>query len=255
MRTAATALLLLLATTPALAASPTVDATSVGDSVAATTHSPTLPACASGKLLVIHASIDNNQTPTANWTAGWTQLVELTGDSQVDGVVRYKFATGSDTLSFDTNGSATVSYIVRCYGGAHASSAPEIGTVSQPGATLDPDPPSVTASWGAEDNLFCPFTVYDSGGVTITIDTTHSDADTTNGYPINYTTDARDQAVASAAGVASVCRPLTATATADPGTFRITASDRIYAATIVIRPAAATQSQSPRSMHQYRLRR
>jgi len=231
----------------AVAATPTVDASTSGAIAATTSHSPTLPTCASGKLLVATISVDGNATTSA-WTAGWNNLAGLTDEATfttIKGDTYYKISNGSDTLSFTSSASVPSAYVIRCFGGAHASAAPEGSTALATGTSGAPDPAtSGTVSWGSDTNLFCAAVFYDRGGSAATV----------NGYPTNYTTDQKDTSASSAGqAVAGACKAASADSD-DPSAFSLTASDNWMAGTYVVRPAS-TQSQAPRSMHQYRLRR
>jgi len=232
----------------ASAATPTVDAGTDGATATSTSHTATLPACASGKLLVAVITPDNAGAPISNVTAGWTKINNLS-DTATFGTVRtetyYKFSSGADSLSYDTGASVPTSYIIRCFGGAHASAAPEGSSALATGTSVNPDPATSGAvSWGTDTNLFCFFAAFDRGGS----GAAHS------AYSSGYTTDQRETSTETAGAAAhSGCKAASADSD-DPGTSTISASDNWLAGTYVIRPAS-TQSQSPRSMHQYRLRR
>lgn len=234
-RLAAVVLMTLWAAGPAWATTPTVDDSAGGTTASGTTHTFTLPTCASGKVLLGFFTINDNQT-TSNHTAGWTKITNLSGtsDTQVDNETWYRFSTGSDSFSFDTSAAATINYRIRCIGSNHATQAPEGAAESAPGASATPDPPTHTASWGTDDIMVCAYTAYDANGTAAAIDTGQANS----GYPDSpsaFNVDQHDDNNASVSGNASACKAFTATATVDPDNFFLTASDRVYAGAAFIR--------------------
>ena len=103
----------------------------------------------------------------------------------------------------------------------------EIGTSA--GASSDsPDPPSLTASWGALDNLFLTFV----GG--------QDDDATVSSYPTNYTngTATLGGGGANLSGAAYSARRELAGATDDPGVYTLSESESWNANTLVVRPSS-----------------
>ena len=139
----------------------------------------------------------------------------------------------NSTLATD----AAVTAVIRVFrvGGAHAASAPEVG-VPVIETTLQPNPPSLAASWGAEDNLFFAVEAHRTAATAI------------SSYPANYSPE-----YASVGGDASLAgggsnhvmlglssRELAA-AGDDPGVFQLsgTTTRPAVSLTIAIRPAGA----------------
>lgn len=214
-----------------------VAATNQGnDTVNSTSHTVNLPSgIASGHLLIVAISMDGNTTLT--WPAGWTTLSGPTnsgGDGTLE--VRYRVADGTEgsSISITTAASEACSYITWRITGWHGTSAPEAGTPGT-GSTANPDPPSVTASWGSDDNLFLVILGWGASNLNI------------SGYPSNYSdnqiTDAANNG--GIGGIAAATRNL-ASDTDNPGTFTLGATTWV-ANTIVIRPAAAGAAGHPAS--------
>jgi hypothetical protein len=218
---------------PVEAAFPAVSCTSTGI-LASTTHNATMPGTVnSGDLLLISAAIyGGNQGSSSVAASGWVELEELNDSNRIKLSTYYKFADGSeDGTSVDvatTNSVQAVLTVCRITG-AHASQAPEKGTAATSAGvpSTTPNPPTVTASWGGEDNLFLASYAMQNGTAAA------------SGFPTNYTNQDTDWSGnvsnPSSGGVAS--REL-ANATDDPGTFTTVNEDWI-AQTVVIRPAAA----------------
>lgn len=113
-------------------------------------------------------------------------------------------------------------------------------SVGANGLSATPDPPSQTpTSWGAEDTLWIAL-----GGS----DTSRTfDAFPTNYTQEDHTTAGGHAASSGGAGGAGmgVCYRQLNTATEDPGTFTISASDDWACLTVAVRPAAAAVDRVP----------
>jgi hypothetical protein len=215
------------------AAAPVPTCTTQQFSSTVTDHDVTLPGTVnSGDLLIVVMSIyGGNQSTASTPTSGWNELEEIDKTNQVKQAIYYKFADGSEgggTMRVTTTVTFRAVANTCRITGAHASQVPEKSTAAN-GTSVNPNPPSVTASWGAEDNLFMA---------------TYAQQLTTgaaSGYPTNYSLAQTSNYCGNVAncpsgGVAS--RALT-NATDDPGTFTTPDNTNWIAQTLVIRPAAA----------------
>lgn len=178
------------------------------DSTLSTSHTLSFPGgtTVAGELLIALLVSGNNATPS-----GWTLLV--TGPLNVSCVV-YKIASGSEgsTLTFTTGTSRVASGAIYRISGYLGT--PEAQTSSTAGA--NPDPPSLTVSWGIKKTLWLA-----ACGSQRTIG---SPAVTVTGYPSTFSGGITAAANtggggSNAAGVASLNDDTTATV--NPGTFTL----------------------------------
>jgi hypothetical protein len=221
--------LLALFARAAHATFPTVDNTCTSlTSSASTSHSPCLPSgIAVNKLIVVIFSAQGSQTIT--WPAGWTALCTSTAQAgNLQGETRYRIADGSEgsSISVSTSGStrtAHQAYLIGGWGGTSSDVA--CGTPSANNGT-NPNPPALTPSWGAADDLWIvPLAA--RGGGTISADP----ASYTNGFGSSTGTGTTDAQTRSAR------RNLNATSD-DPGTFTMT-SESYVVSTIAVKPGTA----------------
>lgn len=220
-------LALALAPVPAWAAFPTTSAPTVTHTSAGTSHIFNLPACASGKLYLAFVSWDFDVTNTS-WPGSWIRALHVFDPDDNTTDIAYVFSNGTDTtVTVTTTGSDTGSAQIYCISGAHASQAPE-GTAGTSGTTATPDPPSHTATWGAEDNLWFVVLGHSQQGPNITA------------YPTNYSNGVESDGGAATQSIASARRELNG-ATDNPGTFTLdtpgTGNNTPF--TVVVRPSAA----------------
>lgn len=182
---------------------------------------------ASGNLLLLFIGRDGAAaTPTL--PAGWNILIN-SSDGNCALIVAYKFATGSEsgTFSYQPGASEQGSWRIVRITGAHASEVPDIGTAAT-GNDSNPNPPSCTAGWGAEDNLWFACYGADNGATDATA------------YPTDFTNGFSDASGGGPGGALGTCRrEYNSTDTLDPSTFTIDTSEQWVAQTIVVRPAAA----------------
>ena len=187
----------------------------------ATTHTVTLATGAEvGDLLVVAVVFDG--TPTVTWPAGWTQL--QANAATITRQIRYRWADGTEpaTLTLTTSASEEMQARAFVIGDPHPTAAPEVAVTS--GTSTAPNPPSLTASWGAKDTLWAALAFVD-------------EAVTTSAYPTNYADNQNSANSGGASGVtlAVATRNLNA-ATEDPGAFTISASKLWAAWTVAFRP-------------------
>lgn len=144
------------------AAFPIVQATnSNSDAVATTTHTVNLPSgLASGHLLLVFFSC-RNSTATITTPSGWTQVTADfnsggSASGQTISAIYRRTSDGSEgsTLSVTTSASNACASISKRITGHHASTDPEAAGTAATGNSSNPNPPSLSPSWGAEDTLW-----------------------------------------------------------------------------------------------------
>jgi hypothetical protein len=205
---------------------PVVGATTQGNSGAnASQHTITLPSHSTGDLLLVLFTNDGNASLTIGVGTNW-QAEGGTNGTALRHTTLWKVAqSASETLRIDSSageGSAYVCYRINT-GSFDANTDPAFGTRAT-GASANPNPPSITASWGAESNLVISTYGWD-GNV--------SHTSYPQGYANSQVTDR--WANSQGCGIAAACS-LTPLATEDPGTATIGTEDWC-AQTIAIRPA------------------
>jgi len=206
---------LAFTTSPAF---PSVSSSRTGTSAEGTSHNVTMPSgVTAGERLMIFSSFHLATTTTP--PSGWTRL---SPSSSLRLHVFYKTADGTESTVTVTTGSSVV--------GAHHAyrvdkheDNPEGGSVAS-GTGNEPNPPSVTPSWGEQRNLFLV--------AGMAADTEGSPLWT---YPTNYTNginNTRVQPDGLGLRLASARRQLKATSE-DPGVFSHPGSGLPIAATTV----------------------
>jgi hypothetical protein len=207
----------------------------------------TLPASiVAGNLIVAFIAADlASSATTITMPAGWTDKATQQFGSVVRCSVFARVADGTEgaTVTITTSASEACAwhfYNISSWFGAAAGC--EVGTPAAAGST-NPDPPSLTPSWGAADTLWLAGAGND-GNVAVTAG------------PASYTNFVNTRwANTAGCGVSSARRELN-TATENPGVFTMT-TEQWVAHTVAIRPAAAGgggSTQPPRTMHQFRQR-
>lgn len=136
---------------------PTVAATNTSSQGSSTdSHSVSLPSgVVAGNLIVIVLGFINasgGSAPSITGFSGYTQLA-VAGDSEKLIAAYYRIATGSDTATFTTNNSGFSTHNSYRITGHYAAGVPE-ATATAGGPNQNPNPPSESASWGADDNLW-----------------------------------------------------------------------------------------------------
>jgi hypothetical protein len=228
-----TVLLVLLTVTPAAAAVTVAARAGASDSSAVTTREISLPSgSVAGSLIILGVSCrDSTGTVTLNET-GWTKLFSETqsvATSRVWLEAYYKRLSGSETtLTLNTSATVMCAWATWRMTGEHASSNPE--SVDGSAITQNPDPPSLSPSWGNEAAVFIVLTGVPCDAATCTVST----------YPTNYTTNGRQFQSGNGveASIGASDREAT-TGTENPGTFALSSSQAASAATIAVRSAPA----------------
>lgn len=212
---------------------PTVESiTSSTFATAGTSHSVNLPATInSGDLLILFWC--NRSSPTVTGPSGWT--LKYAGDTSGNfgrGETFLRVADGTEgstvTVSLSGTGREACAQVWRISGWEGTLASVETGTLVT-ASNSNPNPPSVTASWGAEDNLFIA-----------AIHGADDDATASSG-PTNYTNVTNTVSGGgnnSGASVITARRNLNG-ATDDPGTFTLTQNETHIVQTLVIRPSTS----------------
>ena len=211
---------------------PTVGATtesSGGSGANATQHTITLPSHSAGDLLFVAFSNDGAATVSVGSGASFNVLTNTATAANRLTTWYFLATSSSHTLRLDTSaseGSAWSAY--RINSGTHncAVNVPQQGTAAT-GASVSPNPPTLTASWGSADNLWIVAYGWDGNSAWTS-------------HPASYTGSPLDDrwAHANGCGIGMATQNIT-TATQDPGVATI-ASDDWVAQTIVIRPYQTT---------------
>lgn len=215
---------------PSLAAAPT----QTPFSLSVTSMAVAMPtSIASGDLLIALVEVRSSGSWTTTPT-GWTQIstISQAGGGAVGQLTGFwKKAAGTEsgtTPTWITSVGTSAQWQVTRWTGWHGTTPPEATTSS--GDATAANPPSRTASWGADDNTW--YAIAGHAAVSTAAFTA---------APTNYTGFVNNGASSggSAVSLASAYRQLN-TATEDPGTFTAGGSNRFWAAaTIVIRPVAS----------------
>ena len=197
-----------------------------GAAANATTSVITHPAStASGDLIINIVAMDFAAgTSTDNQT-----FTELKDEGSVDiwAWIAYKKLAGalaSVTITHVSERFNAVSYRIPA-AEWHGTTVPEITAVAD-GTSANPDPPSITPSWGAE-----------TGTIFIAIDIS-DDAPAPGpviSYPTNYTLNQVDGTSLTSSGYIASAIRITSAATEDPGAFTLTGSEHWRGYTIAVR--------------------
>lgn len=187
-----------------------------------TNISVTLPTdIVAGDLLVVFNAPDNNFTTT--FPAGWTKFTDISGGSNAL-TTGWRICDGTEGASITiTLSSATQGrYIVAKIKGAATTGTPIENGVGVATTSSSGNPPSLTASWGALNNLWIAASALDTSATMTT-------------WPTGYTQNRLDGQGFGSASVA-ICSKKAAVATDDPAAFTFSASASIKSNTYVIRP-------------------
>lgn len=196
-----------------------------------TSMSVSMPATVSSGDRLIAAGVTRYTGTYSTVPSGWTQLKLQAGGSSVSQLTIFeKIADGSEgggsaTWVFSTATTA-VWQVIRVTG-AHASAASEVASTSGD-YTTNPNPPSLTPSWGADDTLWLEI----AGN---SADTSLTTGASTNysGYQLNSASTGGAQANVSSASYQHNA------SSEDPGLFTAPANIRYWAAaTLAVRPSA-----------------
>lgn len=216
---------------------PSIRSQTSGHNANSTTPPYTLSATINaGDLILIIGASDNTDAQTQ--PTGFTSIYEAQTSTQNRTFVFGKVADGTED-STTVNGAIAVAeattyavYAIQDWFGTIAT-----GVAVSTGATgtsANPDPDSLSPSWGSADTLWIAHENRDNATATV------------SAYPTSYTLGQIDQA--GSVGGTQCCgyaARQNATATEDPATFTVASSGTWAAITIAIRPAAAGGEQIP----------
>jgi len=204
---------------------------------------------AAGDLLFIFVAVaetpDNDVAPVITAPSGWTVL-KHNADIQSGGVdVRYGIYArsavgdeggGTETEDIFTDVDVVIAanvWHITGWGGTVATDI-DIAELAQE-VSNNPDPPSVTADWGSDTNLFITFLGYndDDGAIST--------------YPSGYINTTNTSALAGTDSSCSVatCSKAATSASDDPGAWLIDQAEGNQAFTLVVKPAAAGPTGPP----------
>lgn len=187
-----------------------------------------------GDLLVIFHATDVNAI-SRTWSGGFVELHDAVATAGMG--VAYKIAVGGDSCTVTKGDTEKFSAIALRITGAHATQAPELGTVAT-GTSTGPNAGSVTASWGGEDNLFITWHSHVTGAADTTITT----------WPASYTDNQLEGTWLTTCGEPNLATRDLAAASDDAGAWLISASRGWRAGTLVIRPGAAAAATPQRTL-------
>ncbi len=199
------------------------------DDNAVLNHTVNLPAgIVAGELLVALFVTDGGASAVTwpNEGTDWIQLLE-TASGGIQLAAAYRIADGGEGASITVVTANALFSAYTTYRISGYSLVPEVG-ISATGTSANPDPPSLTPSWGARNTLWFAIEGND-------------DIKTVNAYPANYTDGRNDVGLnaGSSVGVGSARRELNAVSD-DPGTFTLSAVEQWIANIIAIAPAPLT---------------
>jgi hypothetical protein len=209
---------------------PTVLSRTNSNDTTGTSHTVSLGTLSVGDLYIVQFVQDYVSGDAAeSFPAGWTQIASNNAAGAVRQAWRYRVAQSGDPSSITVttaSSEATISRVWRIQSGTFTGNPAGPSTQANSGAgtpSTSPDPPSYTASWGADDNLW----IVGNG---------NDGARTTSGFDANLTNTFSGTTSSTANGVGLGCgeREFNS-ATWDPSTFTISASDDWLAQTIVVR--------------------
>lgn len=226
-------------------ASPTVQATNESSTnTAGTSHTVNLPAFTGGsaandigKLLMVFLN-KGSTAATVNALGGWNELADENLGNGLYIAWRKVDGTEGSTITLTTSGTTRSAEITYLIAGAKDPSVqpPEIAGATATGASVNPDPPSVTPTGGSRDYLFIACAGMDGE---------EADDDTwANTPPSNYLPNPPLQKSCGTAGVnlggkiMVASRALTA-ASDDPDTFNVDVSANWRAQTVVVHPSTS----------------
>lgn len=215
---------------------PVVETVSSGTTAASTSHALTLPSgIASGDLLVAEFATTVSVTSIA-WATGWTEIGEWYHASNYpQASVAYRVADGTEgsTVTVTIDSAKMAAFVIRRISG-HNSTAPEVSTGAE-GDSANPDPDSLTPSWGSKDTLW------------IAGEAVAGKDNTASAYPSGYTGGQTASATGGGpasqwCGIGSAYRT-NAAASENPGTFTVSA-EQWLAWTIGVEPGGGDTNVS-----------
>ena len=201
----------------------------------------TLPTgVASGDLVLVFHASDGALTRT--FPGSWVEIKDATVSGGTANIgVAYLIASGGETSVVVTK-SVTERFTaiaIRISAASwHGTTPPEISTGAT-GDSQNPDPDSVTASWGSADNLFIAIAAIDANA-----------SMPMTAFPTNYADNQiNGNSTDVSAGYEAIASRNLAAASDDPGTFTATATEQWWAGTVVVRPSLAVPTTNRTKPH------
>ncbi len=181
-----------------------------------------LPSSISAGQILIMLLARAGGAQTFSWPAGWTELTSTSDGSTTQVACAWATATGTEgstitVSSSDAGSESTRAIAYRISGGISV----QAGTPAT-GSSSNPNPPSLSPSWGAADALWLAMWAGDTGTAT-------------SSNPTNYALGAVSIDGGADTSIGAAARSL-GTSSEDPGTFTLASSSAWVANTIAIRP-------------------
>ena len=203
---------------------PSIVTTALSTDSSGTVCTVTMPSgIVAGNLIVLFI-VEEDDADLTDWdtSKNFTEIVRARNSGNTALYSGYRVSDGTEGASIDVtfdNNVNCASVALRISG---AGSVPEgVGSIS--GNSANPDPPSVTPTWGAKPTLWLPAISWRSSP-TITAD------------PTDYT-DPLERITDGTNGQVRMVRRELAAASENPGTFTLTDTEDWAALTVVIEPA------------------
>lgn len=197
---------------------------------AGTSHTVTLPTGidVGERLIVMFATRENNVT----FPAGWTELYDAGNSGQSCQAGAYRDCDGTEgaSIAVTTGTSRACAWQVwrLSRGNFIAGVAPEVGTVAS-GNSANPNPPSETPSWGAQNTLWIATASLKDNPAPSSV----------SSWPTNYADNRTSvTAVANNLEIYAASRTLNASSE-DPGTYTMANSRDWASQTIAVRLPAS----------------
>lgn len=197
----------------------------------ATTIAVALPASvAAGDMLIVLCGLDVGASTSTN-DQSFVELVDATG-TDIWVWIGYKIAAGGETtvtLTHTSERANAIAYRIPA-GEWHGTTVPEI-TSAGDGTSVNPDPPSLTPSWGSSGTTtyIAVAMLDDSAGVS-----------SVSSWPSNYTSNQVTAATATSAASVHASIRLIAGSPENPGTYTVSPSEHWRTYTIGVRGASGT---------------
>ena len=204
---------------------PTVNTTAVSAALSGTAQVMPMPTHAAGDRLVVIHAVDGGASNYVSHTAGWTLLANTSSGTTCFLLVFEKeAASSSEALTVTLSGSRTARAVSYAIQGHDSTQAAEIATAS--GTSTTPDPPSLSPSWGSDDNLWIVALSQDNSTIGL------------SSFPSGYTANQlNNPGGTTATPRAAAATQEVATGTENPGAFTLAATEQWVTATIAIKPA------------------
>lgn len=208
---------------------PTIATTNQSATGSSNSYNASLPSgLTSGDLILLFVSGSDNGATTINQPTDWNTLYNDVGPGdQRRAICYYKTSNGSEGATVNITANRTIAWATTSYRISTGTwqGTPEAGTAAT-GTSANPDPPSLSPSWGAA-----------SGTLWIAAEHDACTSATVPTPPTNYTDQLRDRATDGTNGAAqcATARRFIAAASQDPNTFTIGISGAWTANTVAVR--------------------